>query len=323
MERRDERVGVPKGRVGGAPKRVRLAALALAAALAFPGVGATVAQDYATLVRMLHDADDFRVRVQAAFALGNSHDALYRGDLERALRDRNEAVRAAAATALGRLGSQAAVPALERARRDASTAVRTQADRALAELATAAAQVAPPRSPTVPASTVSAAIAPPPQARAIDWNRIQAVVVVGSMHDRSGFRGGSLVSPLREEIAAQLAGLDRVAFFPSGTQLDAATRDQIARRHLPMVRMDGNLVRVATQERPPRDLAVRCEVSLTLLDEPSGNLRGMMQGAATGVESREADVRSQEARLARQALAGAVRSAMSSAGSALARVASR
>lgn len=323
MERRGDAEEAPKGRARGAPKGVRLAAFALAASLLLPGLGASVAQDYATLVRMLHDADDFRVRVQAAFALGNSHDALYRGDLERALRDHNEAVRAAAATALGRLGSQAAVPALERARRDGSAAVRTQADRALAELATAAAQVAPPRSTTVPASTVSAAIAPAPQARPIDWARVQAVVVVGSTHDRSGFRGGSLVTPLREELAAQLAGLDRIAFFPSGTQLDAATREQIARRHLPMVRMDASLVRVATQERPPRDLAVRCEVSLTLLDEPSGNLRGMMQGAATGVESRETDVRAQEARLARQALAGAVRSAMSSAGSALARVASR
>ena len=221
-------------------------------------------------------------------------------------------MRAAAATALGRLGSAAAIPAIERLRRDSSLAVRNQVERSIATLSANAATSAPTSSP------VTAIAAHPFQPTR--WDRVRAVVVLGDMSDRSGFSRGTLAGDFRQEVASNFATLDRVAIFPGAANIDAGARAEIDRRHVPMVRVDGSLLRVATQERP-RDLAVRCEVALTLLDEPARNLRGMMQGAATGIEARESDRRNQEERLARQALAGAVRSAMSAAQNAISQLA--
>ncbi|HJK93939.1 MAG TPA: HEAT repeat domain-containing protein, partial [Polyangiaceae bacterium LLY-WYZ-15_(1-7)] len=110
-----------------------LAALALAGLVALPGS----AQDARTMIRTLAEGDDFRVRVQAAFAMGNTRDSVFRPHLERALRDRNPAVRAAAATALGRLGDRRALGALRRARRDRSASVRMQAERSIRTLSQA------------------------------------------------------------------------------------------------------------------------------------------------------------------------------------------
>ena len=59
-------------------------------------------------------AEDFRVRVTAALALGRSRDVTVRPLLERALSDANAAVRTAAAAALGVLGDVGAVAALQR-----------------------------------------------------------------------------------------------------------------------------------------------------------------------------------------------------------------
>ena len=86
------------------------------------------------------------------------------------------------------------------------------------------------------------------------------------------------------------------------------------------MQLDGNLVRVDAQ-RGRSELSVRCEVSLTLVEE--GNLRGMLTGAATGSEPPRRATREQTQRLAEQALSAAVRSAMSDAPSALARATRR
>ena len=96
----------------------------LACAFALSAVLPSSAQDTSVIIRTLRQGADFRVRVQAAFALGNTRDASMRRHLERALREPNPAVRAAAATALGRLGDARARGALRRARRDDSAAVR-------------------------------------------------------------------------------------------------------------------------------------------------------------------------------------------------------
>src|SRR5262245_22046979 len=55
------------------------------------------AQDRNALVRLLQTQGDFRIRVQAAFAMGTRGDRAYSPYLVTALRDPNPAVRAAAA----------------------------------------------------------------------------------------------------------------------------------------------------------------------------------------------------------------------------------
>jgi hypothetical protein len=289
--------------------------------IAFVGLGLlavsfavpSAAQDRAALSRLLREGQDFRVRVQAAFAIGNTHDPILRPQLERALRDENVAVRAAAATALGRLGSPRAIPALERALRDREPAVRGQARRSI-ELLQAASSASRSR------SRGAASTSPLTPVGAPNWSHVRAALVVGDMRNRSSYRDGALEARFRAEVQLQLRRLTRVMLFESSRDLDAAARSQMSRRRVPMLRMDGALTKVRP-ERRNAGLAVRCEVSLILLEEPGRNLLGELRGAATGMDRRIHDPRQQEARLALEALTGAVRSAMSTADVAIARAA--
>lgn len=291
-------------------------------ALVFGAVEMGAAQDIRALTRALHNARDFRVRVQAAFALGNTRQASNRGALERALRDNNPAVRAAAATALGRLGSVAAIPALRRASRDSSASVRMQAQRSITTLREANQPTQPDRAPRAnqggrgfyPTVTVV------PQANQIAWGRVRYAVVLGTMANRTNYRGGEqLADAMRGEVMTTLNLVRGVAVFRTPNEIDSRAQREIRRRRIPKLQLEGSVT--AVQPRRARgELSVRCEVSLMLLDD--GNIRGMLSGAATGSEPPRRD-RAQTQRLAQQALSAAVRSAMSSAPSALARATNR
>jgi hypothetical protein len=272
----------------------------------------SAAQDRAALSRLLREGQDFRVRVQAAFAIGNTHDPILRPQLERALRDEHVAVRAAAATALGRLGSPRAIPALERALRDPERAVRGQAERSI-ELLRSAQRSSRSRG----RRGHSSALEP---LGSVNWSHVRAAVLVGDMRNRSSFRDGELERRLRDEVEGQLRRLSRIVLFESAQELSEGARSQMRRRRVPMLRMDGALTKVRP-ERRDAGLAVRCEVSIMLLEEPGRNLRGELRGAATGMDRRIHNPRQQEARLAHEALSGAVRSAMSTADVAIARAA--
>ncbi len=282
---------------------------AVAAAVAVP----SAAQDRGTLSRVLREGEDFRVRVQAAFAIGNTRDPMMRPQLERALRDEHPAVRAAAATALGRLGSARAIPALERVLSDSAPAVRSQAQRSLEQLRGASGGSA--------SGSMATALQPVPTNQ--DWSRVRAAVVLGDMRNRSEYRAGSeLENRFRFEVQTNLRRLTRVAIFDTESQMGADARAQISRRRVPMLRLDGSLTAIQPQ-RQGTGLAVRSEVSLVLLQEPGRSIRGMLRGAATALERHAHDVRVQEARLAQEALSAAVRSALSTADVAIARAAQR
>ena len=287
-------------------------ALIVGVAVALP---LAMAQDRNALVRALASGNDFRVRVQAAFAMGNSRDATYRANLERALRDSNPAVRAAAATALGRLGSRSALRALRAAQRDSSAAVRLQAERSIRTLTTSTptAPSAAPRARTGDgfyAPTVTIA----PSADRVPWPRIRYVVVLGDMTNRSNYRSSVLETHLRNEVHRSLRLLRGVAVFQTNSALDRRARQEIRRRNLPTLQLDGNLTRIQ-RRRARSQISVRAEVSLMLLDQ--GNIRSTLNGAATGSEAPRQDRRQQTDRLAQQAVAAAVRSAMSSVPTAL------
>lgn len=304
------------------------AAVALACLAVLLAVGPGVAQDRAALIRALSEASDFRVRVQAAFGMGNTRDAAYRPHLERALRDTNPAVRAASATALGRLGDGRAIASLRRAERDDSAAVRMQAQRAIERLE----QGDGPPTSTAPATTASSAPPPTatgfmpsvtvvPEARRVSWPTIRYAVVLGNMDHRTRHPGADrLVNKMRDEVMSSLVVLRGVAVFSNAEAIREEATREMRRRRIPKLTLDGNLVRVDAQ-RGRSELSVRCEVNLTLVEE--GNLRGMLSGAATGSEPPRRENRDQQQRLAEQALSAAVRSAMSDAPTALARASRR
>ena len=305
-------------------RRIGLAAFIACGSLALSGNA--VAQDRAALTRVLRTSADFRIRIQAAFALGNMGDPRAVPVLERGLRDRNPAVRAACATALGRLGSARAIPALRRARNDRSAAVRMQARTSLNSLSRVRSRRGARRrrlgrnaAGTFPSVSVV------PREDQIAWPRIRHAVLLGSMENRS--RGGdpALASALQQEIAHQLRLVRGVAVLPGDQELDARTRQELERREIPTVRLNAAITRIRRFHRRG-EMNVRCEVALMLLDGESEAIRGELRGAATGTAprrgrpSRQAR-RQQGQQLASQALSGAVRSAMSSAQTALVRAA--
>lgn len=304
------------------------AALALIVGLA-AAAGPTYAQDRAALIRHLSNTrSDFRLRVQAAFGLGNLGDARSVPALSRALSDRNPAVRAAAATGLGRIASPRALPALRAARRDSSAAVRMQVGRSITSIEQArdrTAGAAPTKAPASRRYGTAPTISIMPRADRIQWPRVRYVVTLGDMENRSNFEDDELETALRAEVTRSLRVLRGVAVMQSEIHLDDRARREMRRRRLPSLRLEGSIAEVQRQRRG-RDLSVRCEISLMLLDGQRRSLRGELRGAATGTEPsrRNRDQRAeQEKRLAGRALQGAVRSAMANASQALERAARR
>jgi hypothetical protein len=282
---------------------------------------ATDAQtDHGMVVRVLRESRDFRARVRAALALGGSNDRTATPHLVQALSDENPAVRAAAATSLGRLADPASLPALRTARGDSARIVRDEADRAIRRIESAGPPAQPPAAPSpMPLPRSATGVLPNivvvPPARDIHWPQVRHVVVLGSLENRSAFAEPSLAQVLEREVMRHLIVLRGVAVLRDG-QISPSAAQEIQRRRLPKLRLEGSLNRVDRQAQP-QQVSVRCEVSLMLLDD-GRNLRGVLNGAATGQAERRGAREQQERDLAEQALAGAIRSAMSGAARAIA-----
>ncbi len=305
----------------GGSKRFVVAVFAAAALLAVaPAALPLSAQDRTQLVRILESDMDFRVRVQAAFALGNTRDAAALDPLVRALADPNPAVRAASAAGLARLGNPRALTALRNLNRDSSAAVRLQAEHAIRQISErGAASPVPTAAPVPPGGFGGVGGVYPrfviaPTESSVAWGSVRYVVFVGSLENRSGYQGPQLTVALRREVSSNLHAQRNLAVLDDANNVPADHVREITRRHLPKLRLDGAL-RSVNRRTVSRQLSIRCEVSFMLLDEPERVMRGILNGAATGSD----DVRSQdqERRLAEQALAGAVRSALSGVSSAI------
>lgn len=97
------------------------------------------------LVNQLKTSDDYRVRTQAALALGASGDAAAMDPLCKGLADSNAAVKTAAAAALGRLGRAEAATCLKAAKtKEKDASILTQIDQSIEKLAGGGDKPAPP-----------------------------------------------------------------------------------------------------------------------------------------------------------------------------------
>lgn len=136
----------PKPRASGIVHvRMRRYSLALAFTSALTSLGlalispsALAAQKTSELVKELKSDDDYRVRTQAALALGASGDDAAVKPLCDALGDSNASVRVASAAALGKLGKPAGLPCLESAsKKESSASVKAQIDKSMSALQSA------------------------------------------------------------------------------------------------------------------------------------------------------------------------------------------
>ncbi len=297
-------------------RTVRTIFLVCAAVAAFSVASGSDAQsDHSLLVRVLRESSDFRARVRAALSLGSTGDRSVTPSLVAALSDESPAVRAAACTSLGRLGDPSAIGPLRGRLRDQSRVVRAEAERAIRRIQSASPP--PARAPSAPprmlartrGGDVLPAITVVPRARSINWPTVRHVVLLGSMQNRSAFQAQGLDQVFEREVMRNLIVLRGVATLPAD-QLSSDAEREIRRRRLPRLRLEGSLNRVERRAQA-RQLSVRCEVALMLMDDPGRNMRAALTGAATGSSPQRGQREQQERQLAEQALSGAVRGAMS------------
>jgi hypothetical protein len=129
------------------------AAIVAASALAALGLAGEARADpkVSQLIEQLRTSDDFRVRTQAALALGASGDDAAVKPLCDALGDSNVSVEVAAAAALGKLGKPAGAPCLKAViARAPAPALKAQAEKSLAALDKAGAAASGPAAPPPP-----------------------------------------------------------------------------------------------------------------------------------------------------------------------------
>ncbi len=228
-------------------------------------------------------AEDFRVRVGAALALGRSRAPDVRVPLEKALNDPHPTVRTAAAAALAAVGDVAAVPALERRlNSESSESVRSQIRSTIGKLRG--------KDESGGAGAAATGSAKPRYALAI-----------GSMKNLSGVRGPELGNVMRasaQKRAQELAGALLVEDAAKG-------------KGMPVLVLDGSLTKLAQQAHPNGSVAFTARVEFTVRKVPENTLKGALSGAATSLgTAKSVAARQGLVALQDQAVEGAVESAM-------------
>jgi hypothetical protein len=173
-------------------------------AIAITLIPRTVQADPRTsyLADQLKSNDDYRVRTQAALALGASGDDAAVQPLCDALGDSNASVKVAAAAALGKLAKPAGVPCLQSAsKRESAASVKSQIDKSIASLQSGG------------SSAGGAAAPPPPDAKTKVYVAIQVTnkttrgasdvdaLIRAAMQDKLLAKAGYAVAPKSETTA--------------------------------------------------------------------------------------------------------------------------
>ena len=235
-------------------------------------------------MRELASSGDFRVRVNAALVLGRMKPEGAVDALEHGLSDAHPAVRAASAEALGALGDSAALPALaQRSAIETSTSVKAQIRVAMDTV----------RGGSTEAQS-DAAHTPP--------SEVRYMIALGAMHNATGVRGDDLCQVLSN------AARERSLAMPGAAVVDDAhQRKAAARRHIPVITLDGNLSQIV-ESNVGDSVQVHVRVDFTVRRDQT--LKGTVSGAATTFGSAATMTPEARQRLQDDAVEGAVQSAL-------------
>ncbi|NUP05666.1 MAG: HEAT repeat domain-containing protein [Polyangiaceae bacterium] len=236
----------------------------------------TFAQDAAQLRRDVVSANDFRVRVSSALALGKRKDVPSVGALSQALKDDNGAVRAAAAAALGAIGDPSALSALTTARdKEKDASVKQSIEKAI--------------------STLNAA------------KRTRVIVSLSKLENKTGDAkiGKTFQSVVKSELA-RLPGIE-----VSASESEAV--EQAKQRKLPTLALDARLTQL-TKSTAGADVAVAAKVELLIRKIPEQSLKATVKGDAKALaSSKSVKGESELAELREDAVKAAVASAVKGA----------
>jgi hypothetical protein len=255
-----------------------------------------VPQGTTILSRMLVEGQSFQVRAGAAAVMGQRRDGERRPELEGALGDTHPSVRAAAANALGRIGSTQSLPPLRGAAHDRVREVATTAQQAIHTI-----QVRTPDGTTL--------------AQASESSKPRFGLMLGDMVSQSAFLRPEVSQALGAAVQRQVRGVPGVILFEPERVLEL---EAAAERGLAVFRLDGAVTNLSSVTTEDGHLAMHCEVALLVVDRPSGSLRTLFKGAARALEVPKGDLDEQKLGIAQRVVAGAVRSALRNADSALA-----
>jgi hypothetical protein len=218
-----------------------------------------------SILRSLTESTDFRVRVNAALALGRLGAQAPDGTreaLEQALGDAHPAVRVASAAALSTLKDPAAIPALEhRLALEGSASVAAQLRLSLTVL-----RRADDGDLDDPDTTPAA-----PRALGSD---VRFVVTLGTMRNRTTTGGDELRLVLSKASHLYAAALHGTVVV----EHDGPLLRQAAARRVPVITLDGNVTRI-TESRVAGGSQVQARVEFTVRRDQ--NLKGTLSGAAT------------------------------------------
>jgi hypothetical protein len=218
----------------------RFLAAALALALVFAAPGARADSRTAFLISRLH-ADDFRVRTNAALALGATGDDAAVGPLCGAVSDSNNVVRQAAAAALRRLGKPAGLPCMRaRLSVEPDGRVKLQLTRAISALESAGGGGSAPRVANA-----------------------KFYVAVAVSNNTTGHAGSQILSA----ITSKLGSLGGYQIAPS-RESPAAARSVIAHRNL-----KGYYLAVSAS-LSDTDRGLKALVRIAVFSYPNRDLRG-------------------------------------------------
>ena len=211
------------------------------------------------------DADDFRVRINAALALGASNDEAAVAPLCAGLGDPSDAVRQAVAVAFKRLARSSSLDCMrKRASGEANASVKLQIQRAIeaVEKATAGGGA----SPDVAGARFYVAI---------------AVV------NETGRPGADIERLVRDAVVSRLAQLGAYQLAPAGESGVAASA-VMARRKL-----RGYSLTVSVEKFDYSD-GLRVRVKLAVSTYPGKDLRGEIPSSATAPGARPGDARAED-----------------------------
>jgi hypothetical protein len=214
-------------------------------------------------------SDDFRVRTNAALALGATDDDTAIAPLCVALDDPSELVRQAVAVALKRLARPSSVDCLRRRELvEGSAAVKVQIKRA-EDAVGAAGGAAPSEAPSFAANA-------------------KYYVSVSRIANNTTRTAADVERIVRGAIASKLADLGEYQLAPAGETNDAA-KSALTKRHL-----KGYYLGVSVDKLDYSDGSLRVRIKIAVFSYPGRDLRGEVPAGATLPGARPGDTAAEE-----------------------------